>query len=135
MISLGIDISLTGTGIAVLDDGKGVYRGVIRSKPSGKKPLDELWRLLKINKEIASYIDKYKPEIIAIEGLAFMAKGTSLVQLAALNYMVRREALERDTTFVIVAPSSLKKLVTGKGNSQKDQMMLETYKRYGVSIL
>lgn len=112
-----------------------MHREVIKSKPGGKKPSDEIERIIAIVDKIAALVDEYQPQIVAIEGMAFMAKGTSLVQLSGLNYMLRAELLERKIPFVIVAPTSLKKFVTNKGNAQKDQMMLETYKRWGVSIL
>jgi crossover junction endodeoxyribonuclease RuvC len=46
-----------------------------------------------------------------------------------------REALAKEfIKFVIVAPSTLKKFVTGKGNAPKDLMLMEVYKRYGVTF-
>jgi len=67
----------------------------------------------------------------SIEGMAFMAKNTtSLVQLAALNYMVREWIVYDENKFIIVAPSSLKKFITGKGNAHKDLMMMTVYKKY-----
>jgi len=56
------------------------------------------------------------------------------VQLAALNYLTRELIYDINKEFIIVAPTSLKKFITGKGNSGKDIMILETYKRYGVSF-
>ena len=36
--------------------------------------------------------------------------------------------------FKIISPTTLKKFVTGKGNSGKDIMLLEVYKRWNVSF-
>ncbi|MBW2559181.1 MAG: crossover junction endodeoxyribonuclease RuvC [Deltaproteobacteria bacterium] len=137
MISIGVDTSLVSTGLVILIDGKLHCRETIKSKPTKEKtPKAELKRIIRIVEAIADTMDEYKPEVLVIEGLAFMARNTTaLVQLSALNYMVRHEAYKRSIPFYVVAPTSLKKFITGKGNSQKDQMMLETYKRYGVSIL
>jgi crossover junction endodeoxyribonuclease RuvC len=136
-IVIGIDPSLTASGVIILDDGKLVLEKVIKSKPSGDRPIDEVRRISTIVDEIvAQFIGFGTPTIVAMEGLAFMARNTSaLVQLAGLNYMIRNELRTRGIPFVIVTPSTLKKFVTGHGNAPKDVMMLETYKRFGVSFM
>ncbi len=135
MKTLGVDLSLTHTGVVALEDGKLISKKSILTKPAGKRPIDEINRLQSIVDQICFIIDEFLPEVVAIEGLAFMAKGTSLVQLAGLNYLLRRELIRRGIRFIIVAPMSLKKFVTDKGNAQKDEMMLAVYKRWGVTML
>lgn len=136
MITLGLDLSLTETGTTVLKDGNLVSKGVIKSKPSGKRPCDEVRRIQGIVNDIKKILDEHNPDMVILEGIAFMARNTTaLAQLAGLSYMVRSEIVDRNIPFLVVAPTSLKKFATGKGNAQKDVVMLETYKRYGVSIL
>lgn len=140
MITIGLDLSLTKTGYAVLkEDGSVVVSGVLKSKPAGDKPVDEVRRIKGIVRQLTDIIDHYDDlhclEMVAIEGLAFMAKGTSLVQLAALNYMVRSNLDARNKKFLIVAPTSLKKFVTGSGKGDKDQMMMAIFKEYGHESL
>ena len=130
MSVIGIDLSLTATGCIVLDKGKIVRRQLIKTKPTDniRKELERLF-------EIRDSIDIADVKLAVIEGLAFLARNTTaLVQLAALNYLVRERFYLDDIPFVIVAPTSLKKFITGKGNAAKDAMLLETYKRYGVSF-
>ena len=136
--SLGLDLSLVGTGFVILTDGKIVDQGLIKSKPAGDRPIDELKRIQKIVADIDDNLQTLSSldiDIAVIEGLAFMAQGTSLVQLAALNYMVRAMLADYGIPFVIVAPTTLKKFIASNGAAKKDAMMLETFKRYGVSIL
>lgn len=134
--SIGLDLSLTGTGYVLLENGKMLTRRLIKSKPNGKKPIDEVHRIRKIVEDIEMLLGEDIPNIAVIEGLAFMAKNsTALVQLSALNYMVRALLVDYDVPFIIVAPTSLKKFVTGSGKAKKDVMLIETYKRYGVTIL
>jgi len=133
--SIGIDLSLVGTGVVLLIDGKVVAKELIKSKPVGDKPINELNRIRKIVGDIRDKLPFENVDIAVIEGLAFMAKGNSLVQLSALNYMTRAMLADRNIPFVIVAPTSLKKFVTGSGNAKKDEMLLATFKRWGVSIL
>ena len=144
MITFGLDPSLCSSGLVFLEDGKIIRQSVVKSKPIGKTPDDELERLLLIKNDIIGEMKGLDIDFIVMEGLAFNARNTtSLVQLAGLNYILREYFYEdfingtyknRLKPFVIVQPTSLKKFVTGKGNSKKDIMMLETYKSYNESF-
>jgi crossover junction endodeoxyribonuclease RuvC len=128
---LGLDLSLTGTGCILLDDGKVKVRQLIKSKPLGNRPIDELERLLLIKRKIGGIVLDEKPDLVIIEGMAFMAHNTTaLTQLAGLNYMIREFLYEHDIKFLLIAPTTLKKFATGRGNCQKDLILLEVYKRY-----
>lgn len=140
IVSLGLDLSLVGTGAVLLADGKLLAQQLIKSKPVGARPIDELERIRKIVREIGDFVvtkdESGCMDIAVIEGLAFMARNsTALVQLSALNYMTRAMLADYGIKFIIVAPTSLKKYVTGNGASKKDVMLMEVYKRWGVSIM
>jgi Holliday junction resolvasome RuvABC endonuclease subunit len=123
---VGLDLSLTGTGIVILDNGSIMSKKLIKSKPTDKQPLKEIQRLLTIKGEIQVEIERVKPSLVLIEGLAFAAKHTSSVmQLAGLNYMVREYLALKEYPFVIVAPTTLKKFILGKGIGPKELMILE----------
>lgn len=133
---MGIDLSLVGTGVVVLETGKQFKQKLIKSKPVGDKPINEVKRIRKIVEEIELIVSENLPTIAVIEGMAFMARNTTaLVQLSALNYMTRALLMDYNVPFIIVAPTSLKKFITGNGASKKDVMLMSVYKRYGVSIL
>lgn len=133
---VGLDLSLTGTGIAVLKNDKLIHSGVIKSKPLGDTPTHEIKRLQGIVNEIADMISALKVDLIVIEGLAFMAhQTTAIMQLAGLNYMVRAMAMASNIPFAICAPMTLKKFICEKGNMHKEQVLLEVYKQYGESML
>jgi crossover junction endodeoxyribonuclease RuvC len=133
--SIGIDLSLCGTGIVVIDDGKIILQQVIKSKPSGDKPINELRRIELIVHKINEILQDYRPNLAVIENLAFMARNTTaLTQLAGLNYFVRSTLAIRGVPFYLCAPTTLKKFATGKGNCPKDNIMMEIYKRWHVTI-
>lgn len=137
MIVAGLDLSLTHTGYAIVhnEGGTVISSGVIKSKPSGDLPVHETRRIVNIAEEVVTKIDEMMagaiPDLVCIEGLAFMAQGTSLVQLAGLNYLVRILLDEFNWPFLIVAPTTLKKFITGSGKGDKDMMMMSVYKNYG----
>jgi len=135
MISIGLDLSLTHTGYVVIQvDGKVLTHGVIKSKPCGDRPIDEIRRIVKISSEITDQLDKVlkvPPSIVCIEGLAFMAQGTSLTQLAGLSYITRAFIDSCLWPFIIIAPTTLKKFITGSGKGDKDMVIMSVYKNYG----
>jgi len=134
MFVLGIDPSLTESGIIGLRNGSIELSHLIKTKRTGDTPMLELDRLETIVNEIIFIADKYKPDAIVIEGMAFMARNTTaLLQLSGLNYMMRHYLFPKYKTF-IVPPTTLKKFITGKGNSPKEMMLLEVYKRYKKSF-
>jgi crossover junction endodeoxyribonuclease RuvC len=136
IISMGLDLSLTGTGVVILKDGKIIKQKLIKSKPSGDKPLNEVVRLKKIVEEIEMVISEESPIVVVIENLAFaVRKTTALTQLAGLSFLVRSLLVDYNIPFYMCAPTTLKKFATGKGNSEKDHMILEAYKKYGVESI
>ena len=137
MTIIGLDLSLTGTGVVVLKDSKMLHSELITTKPPTEKTaLTELKRLLGIVDKIKKNITKYTADIVVIEGLSMgmSFKTVSILQLAGLNYMVREMLFENNNKFEIIPPTVLKKFISNKGNSPKELVMLETYKRYGVSF-
>ena len=133
---VGCDLSLTKTGLIILqEDGKVLLQGLVKSKPGGDKPVDETRRMMKIVEEIffmadASLGDK-EPDLVVIEGLAFLATGTSLTQLSFLHHVTRAICETLDWKFVICFPTTLKKFATGSGKGDKDMISLAVYKNYG----
>ena len=133
-IIVGLDLSLTSTGVVVLLGDQIIEQKVVKSSPIGDRPTDEAVRLSDVTERVLALVPG-NANLVVIENIAFMiSKTTALVQLAAINYIVRIGLLKRNIPFVVVSPPSLKKFVTGKGVAQKDEMMLDTYKRWGVSL-
>ena len=138
MITVGLDLSLVKTGIAIVrSDNKVLYSGLVKSKPNGDKPINELKRLDAIVNEIMSHLKADKIDLVVIENLAFMARNTTaLTQLAGLNYLIRtRLWKELHIPFIMVAPTSLKKFITGSGKGDKSLMMMSVLRDYDFESL
>lgn len=141
---IGIDPSLTGTGIVCLNK-EGEIVGQELIKTTNKLEIED--RLELINDRIQDlmddeyqirYTDGYKHNVIVyIEGLSFGAKGDAIMQLAGLHYYLRiqlRNKSRSDLNYEIIPPTTLKKFITGKGNAKKELMLLQVYKRWGVEF-
>ncbi len=131
--SIGIDLALVNSGIVVLENSSIAKKVSIKSKPSGDRPTDELKRIRKIVQEIEDIVSDYNPSIAVIENLAFAIRSTtSLTQLAGLSFLTRAMLSDYRIPFILVAPTTLKRFATGKGNSEKDHIVLAAYKEYGI---
>lgn len=112
----------------------------ISSKKEDGGIIKELERICKIRDEIYSTLTPYLYDVddtplFIIENIAFgIKKTTSVMQLAALNFMVRELVHSHGFPFIVVPPTTLKKFVIGKGVGEKELMLLETYRRWGVAF-
>lgn len=67
---------------------------------------------------------------VCIEGYGY-ANAHTLATLVEVGTGVRLGLHVNNITPIVVAPNTLKKFATGKGNAKKDQIMLAVYKRWG----
>ena len=136
MITIGIDPSLTNTGIVVLSDhpyGDLQDNWIIQPKTAG------VLRLFEIRGELIKLLDRMAGEgespadLVVIEGYAF-ARPNQAHQIGELGGMIRMLMTARGENWIEVAPSALKKFATGKGNAPKELILQQVYKRWGVEF-
>lgn len=128
---VGIDPSLTSTGIVVLRGGEVELAETIKTKPNF--PL--IHRVSVIYSTIASIIEETTPDLIVIEGFSYGSKGRAIFDIAYLGWRIREE-LERlrkqaGIPWIDIPPTQLKKFATGKGTSNKEVILQQVYKRWG----
>jgi len=128
-ISLGLDLSLAGTGIVALGTVEGqeiMHESRIESAKHGVQ------RVLEIESEVTAVITKYKPSLVCLEGYAF-ARANQAHQIGELGGVIRRmlTIIMGEELWIEVSPGQVKKFATGSGNAKKDQVMLGAYKRWG----
>jgi len=142
MLIIGIDPSLTSTGIIVLRDGKVELAETTKNRPE----LGTIERVKLIREQITNVIENLTdghgewqaPDLIVIEGFSYGSKGRSVFDIAYLGWRIREE-LERLRTednipWLEVPPSQLKKFATGQGNANKEIILQQVYKRWGVEF-
>jgi len=127
---VGIDPSLVGTAICALDPSTGDIGEVVTLKVP--KDLKGIRRLNWLNKRMYRILKPWEPFEAFIEGYAFMAKGRSIFNLGELGGVYRLLLARKFGGYTEIAPTSLKKFVTGKGNSKKDVMLERTFRKFGV---
>ena len=126
MIALGIDLSLTGTGLVILDGGEPFYSECF--KPQNKSGSS---RLIEIRCKIEKTLSDCIPEIVCLEGYSFGSRGRAVFQTGELGGIIRVLLHEWGIKWIEIPPSQVKKFATGKGNSGKDLILQQVYKRWG----
>ncbi|MFA7191056.1 MAG: crossover junction endodeoxyribonuclease RuvC [Dehalococcoidales bacterium] len=120
MIIVGIDASLTSTGIAVFDDA-GIRTYAIQPQITGPE------RLIEIRNKISH--EAKNADLVFLEGYAF-ARANQAHQMGELGGVLRVMFLEMGIKVIEVAPSTVKKFATGKGNAKKEDIAVAVYKRW-----
>ncbi|WP_433651049.1 hypothetical protein ACQP2C_32580 [Micromonospora zamorensis] len=115
---VGLDLSITATGIAFADG----TTHTIRSTKHG----DE--RLLDIVYDIAKAVQH--ASLAVIEDLPTHAKSAGITGM--VHGAVRMELLRSFVPYVLITPASLKKYASGKGNCGKPEMAVAAFKRLGI---
>lgn len=147
LCSLGIDLSMSATGICVIDEeGKLLESATLETKPSKEKGLVARFeRVNHIVSIIESTVLSYGPCKIAIEGHSHgsgMRRGSDGQQFqqrggidrhelfgAVVHSLLSRKFIKEVLEIEEVPPKSLKKAWCGNGNAKKDEMGLEADRR------
>lgn len=138
MLSIGIDPGST-TGYSLitsrsdLKEGYKVeYSGTI--KGTSKDPIERADYISNVLNEIIGGNFKRLSlggYIICIEGYGF-SRVANIEPLFCIGTLIRYKLKVNKLVYNNIPPTSLKKFVTGKGNSGKDIMMKELYKRWKI---
>lgn len=121
MVVMGVDQSLTCTGICIMRDGNVLHTEAIRTKKGEEDIYKDVFNR---GKEIALHIQKlcrtWDVDHVQFEGLALGASGSATRNLAMLLGIIIAVLWEEPS---MVPPNTLKKYATGKGNADKRAML------------
>lgn len=120
---LGVDPGLTRCGLGVVDvdarrQAKLVDVGVVRSDPN----LAAHFRLLAIEKGIEEWIEKYRPEVVAVERVFAQDNLRSITGTSQVAGIAMLAAARRGLPLALHTPSEVKAAVTGSGRADKAQV-------------
>jgi len=127
MLSVGIDLSMTNTGLICLKNGKINKQLNIKTTFEGRNIYDRIKRIEKIKNDIMKFLDK-SVDIVVIEGYSFLSRKGQAFSLGELGGVIKYFIIQNSYNLIEVSPTQLKKFVTGKGNCEKDLMLKEVYK-------
>lgn len=128
---IGLDLSLTGTGVATPT---GTYL-VPSTGHKGATLTDRRERLHRILTGICQHGCPAPQDLVVVEAPSLgQARQGGTHDRAGLWWIVVSHLLDRACHVIEVPPATLKKYVTGKGNAKKPDMRMAIYKRYGVDI-
>lgn len=129
-VVMGIDASLTATGVAIIENGK--MHAEVLSPPKDQNR--GMPRLAWFRARIVQLVRAATPELIFIEGYGFGAKGHAH-SLGELGGVIKLALYDCGVPVELVPPTVLKLFSTGKGNAEKDVVSKELYKRFGVDLM
>lgn len=132
-VVIGVDLSLTGTAICVLD-----YKSanIISVQTIDTKKHTGIERIALIKKSLLDCVVKHSSapvkRAIFVEGYSFGSKGRGVYNLGELGGCCRLLFAGYCGGYWDVPPTSLKKFITGKGNVNKNVMLEKIYRKYGI---
>lgn len=126
---VGLDLSLTSTGVAVIKNGQ-VGLTVIRPDPTGHDHAridyvrSHVWGLTQ------------RTSLVVIEGPSYGSVTGKQHERAGLWWICARMLWRAGTPYAVVSPSALKKYALGKGSGKgtgKDQVLAAAIRRYPMA--
>jgi Holliday junction resolvasome RuvABC endonuclease subunit len=118
---LGIDLSLTSTGISVNGE-----TGTITTQAKGAE------RLSIVSLAILDAVIDNSIEIVAIEGYSFASRNSQAFSIGELGGVVRTRLWERNIPYVDIPPTCRAKFATGRGNAAKTEVMSSISAKTGI---
>ena len=133
-VIVGLDVSMTDTGYSVLDsDGTPIVLSDV--KPNKKVVVRDIDRQLFILDTLTKNIEQdtmmADKVVIVIEDYAFGSQVGKMFTRAELVGMIKRMLFLKDYEIYLVAPTSMKKFITGIGNARKQEVIAAAKEKYG----
>ena len=119
---LGIDPGMAIVGYSIVDyDGKNIeleHSGSIQT-PKGER---ESARLLEIFNDMTSIVEKYKPDVCAIEKLFFFRNQTAVMPVAHARGVILTVLEKFGIPIYEYTPMEVKQILTGYGRASKKEV-------------
>ena len=132
---LGVDTSLRSTGLAVIE-AEGARMDFVDCRPirnPARLTLPEC--LVNIAETLERYIDEFKPDEVAMEGIFFCKNARTSLVLGHARGVVVATCARRGLPMAEYPPARVKQAVTGTGRATKDQMQRMMQRVFGLPEL
>lgn len=126
---LGVDLSLTGTGLATED-------GVRHVSSSAIDDPDPRRRWLRLSRIVGNVLeDTWNVDLVAVESPSLgQGRQVGTLDRMGLFWLLLDRLLVAGILVVEVPPSSLKKYATGDGSASKPDMRMALFRRAGIDL-
>jgi Holliday junction resolvasome RuvABC endonuclease subunit len=120
---MGIDLSLTSTGVCVGGDSVAIV-----SKQRGTA------RLIEISEKILELASSSRPTAILIEGYSFGSKFSRAHAIGELGGVVKSLLVKHGYPIIDIPPTCRAKFATGKGNAGKKEVLFAVFAISGINF-
>jgi len=140
MVTLGADLSLSGTGWAIMDDETLLASGTIRTKPDDGNDAERnaiiVAGLLTAVKACAERVTLMgvETQFAGGGGEGFRARAGAAMRVAAVRGAVSMLGPMLSIQVVEVSPAEGKRALTGSGKATKKQMQAAVLRDFGVAL-
>lgn len=135
MIIIGIDPGYAIVGIGVVQYTGNKFRtleyGAITT-PAGMPTVD---RLKKIYDSLQGYLDKYKPDAVAVEELFFNSNQKTAINVAQARGVILVTVRNNNIPVYEYTPLQVKQSVTGYGRAEKSQIQQMVKTLLGLNVI
>lgn len=132
MRSIGVDLSTKATGVLVLESTETAKPIVLCEYTIKPKDLTGIERSSYICQEVLTVLHQYSPDVIVVEGYSLnMRNASSVIPLVELGGLLRFLLHLDGLAWLDPRATELKKFITGKGNVEKDMIMMCVLQRWG----
>lgn len=122
VIIIGIDPGYAIVGVGVIEYKGNKFRPIEYNAITTHASMAPSLRLKWIYDEIGMYLDKYKPDAVAVEELFFNTNAKTAILVAQARGVLVVSATNRDIPVYEYTPLQIKQAVTGYGRADKQQI-------------
>ncbi len=140
--SMGIDASLTSTGLIVLNKyGAVEHVQGVTTDPTDKDVFNRVQRVKLITGKVLEVVKRFRPKAICIENYSYGS--TNVAPIIEMGFLIRYVITELEIPLFEVAPATLKKWASGSGKNaktgegksdSKTRVIVSLVRRYDLSF-
>lgn len=97
-------------------------------KPGARRDVD---RLLWLRDAVLHLVSAWSHTVVVLERPSFASRGNAVVSLGELHGVLKVALREAGVPVAVVAPGTLKRYASGRGNAPKELVLVEAVKRLG----
>jgi crossover junction endodeoxyribonuclease RuvC len=130
-LAAGLDLSLTGTGVAGWSPEDGWYTATIVTRGSNTDTVEQTHRRLRsITGKVLQHVHTISPKVVVIESPTFSSNTGHARDRAGLFWLVYDALEQADVRLAVCKANTRIKYALGKGVGNKDAVLAATIKRY-----